>query len=92
MKKKKKIKMWIARDEGLYDDDYEIMEKGKLHLFYDPPLVHEDLDTRTLKFDGARCIGEVPSYMYPFIEEGECYELGETLVHYKNFFKREMGS
>ena len=55
--------MWIARDEGIYDDDYELVEKGKLHLFYDTPLVHKDTKTNTLKFDCTRYVGEIPSYM-----------------------------
>lgn len=79
--------MWIARDEGIYDDDYEVLEEGKLHLFYDTPLVHEDLDTRTLKFTGARCIGEIPSYMYPWIKEGDCYELNFNTPYFNGFIK-----
>lgn len=80
-----KIRMWIARDEGIYDDDYELLEKGKLHLFYDTPLVHNDQETNTLKFDCARCIGEIPSYMYPWIEEGDCYELTFNTPYFKDF-------
>lgn len=81
------IRMWIARDEGLYNEDYEILENGKLHLFYDTPLVHKDNDTNLLKFDCSRCIGEIPSYMYPWIEEGDCYELSFNIQYYKNFKK-----
>lgn len=67
--------MWIARDEGIYDEDYEVLEKGKLHLFYDKPIIEMDDNTNTWKFGSARCIGEVPSYMYPSIQERDCYEL-----------------
>ena len=77
--------MWIARDEGIYDEDYELVEKGKLHLFYDTPLVHRDSKKNTLKFDCARCIGEIPSYMYPFIKEGDCYEICDNVARYKDF-------
>lgn len=84
---KKKIRMWIARDEGIYDDDYELVEKGKLHLFYDTPLVHRDTETNILKFDCARCIGEIPNYMYPWIKEGDCYELNFNVPYFKEFIK-----
>lgn len=43
--------MWIARDEGIYNDDYEVLEGGKLHLFYDTPLVHRDTKTNIRSLD-----------------------------------------
>lgn len=81
----KKIRMWIARDEGIYNDDFEVLEKGKLHLFYDTPLVKKNSDTNTLKFDCSRCIGEIPSYMYPWVKEGDCYELESSTLYCSNF-------
>lgn len=79
--------MYIARDEGVYCDDYERKGQGKLHLFYDTPLLHKDPKTDTYKFDCARCIAEIPSYMYPDIEEGDCYEIGIIMnkCRYKEF-------
>lgn len=78
------IRMWIARDEGIYEDEMDDEPQvGKLHLFYDTPLWHRDSETNTFKFDCARCIGEIPSYMYPWIEEGCCYEISGNKTTYK---------
>ena len=79
--------MYIARDEGVYCDDYERKGQGKLHLFYDTPLLHKDHKTDTYKFDCARCIAEIPNYMYPDIEEGDCYEISIIMdkCRYKEF-------
>lgn len=84
--------MWIARDGGIYNDDYEVLEEGKLHLFYDTPLVHRDTKTNILKFDCARCIGEIPSYMYPWIKEGDCYQLNSNNLYYNGFKRIEDSS
>lgn len=87
------IKMWIARDEGIYNEDYELVEKGKLHLFYDKPLKHIDSQTNTTKFDCARCIGEIPSYMYPQIEECAYFEIrysDNDLITEKDKYKKEL--
>ena len=69
--------MYIARDEGVcYDEDEDDHKsQGKLHLFYDKPLIHRVPQTNTRKFDCARCIAEIPSYMYPEIKDGDCYEI-----------------
>ena len=70
--------IYIARDEGVCYDD-ERKSQGKLHLFYDTPLIDKDPQTNTLKFGCARCIAEIPSYMYPEIKEGDCYEISITM-------------
>ena len=67
--------IYIARDEGICYDEDEHKSQGKLHLFYDTPLIHTDPQTNTRKFDYARCIAEIPSHMYPEIKEGDCYEI-----------------
>ena len=45
--------IYIARDEGVCYDEDERKSQGKLHLFYDTPLIHRDPQTNTLKFDCA---------------------------------------
>ena len=79
--------MYIARDEGICYDEDERKSQGKLHLFYDTPLIHQDPQTNTRKFDCARCIAEIPSYMYPEIKDGDCYEISITMdkCRSKNF-------
>lgn len=79
--------MYIARDEGVCYDEDEHKTQGNLHLFYDTPLIHKDSQTNTLKFDCARCVAEIPSYMYPEIKEGDCYEISITMdkCRSKNF-------
>lgn len=80
---KKAIRMWIARDGGLYDEDTNRIKTGELHLFYDTPLPSIDTETRAVKFEGARCIGTIPSYMYPWIEDGFCYEISDDKANYR---------
>lgn len=79
--------MYIARDEGVCYDEDKYKSQGKLHLFYDKPLIHKDLQTNTRKFDCARCIAEIPSYMYPEIKDGDCYEISISMdkCRSKNF-------
>ena len=79
--------MYIARDEGVCYDEDKYKSQGKLHLFYDTPLIHKEPKTNTLKFDCARCIAEIPSYMYPDIKEGDCYEISISMdkCRSKNF-------
>ena len=64
-----------------------VKKQGNLHLFYDTPLIHKDLQTNTLKFDCARCIAEIPNYMYPDIKDGDCYEINIIMdkCRYKEF-------
>ena len=71
--------IYIARDEGVCYDEDDHKSQGKLHLFYDKPLIHKDLQTNTRKFDCARCIAEIPSYMYPDIKDGDCYEISISM-------------
>lgn len=73
------MKLYIARDEGIYDDDYNYVKPGKLHLFYDTPIPYYDDETKTHKFGTARVVAEIPTYMYPDVHEGECYE-----IHFDN--------
>ena len=79
--------MYIARDEGVCYDEDEYKTQGKLHLFYDTPLIHKDPKTDTYKFDCARCIAEIPRYMYPEIKNGDCYEISiiTDKCRYKEF-------
>lgn len=79
--------IYIARDEGEYYDEYKRKKQGNLHLFYDTPLIHKDPQTNTLKFDCARCIAEIPNYMYPDIKDGDCYEINIIMdkCRYKEF-------
>ena len=79
--------IYIARDDGICYDEDERKTQGKLHLFYDTPLIDKDPQTNTLKFDCARCIAEIPSYMYPEIKEGDCYEISIIMdkCRYKEF-------
>lgn len=70
---KKEIILWIARDEGFYNEEDDEPSVGKLHIFYDQP--------QLIKVDGIYCwkfsriICEVPSYMYPEIKEKTCIKL-----------------
>lgn len=75
----KKVKLYIARDEGEYKREVDDEHNGQLHLFYDKPLTEFDPLTWKRKFGFARCICEVPSYMYPFIKDGQCYELSSII-------------
>ena len=79
--------IYIARDEGICYDEEERKSQGKLHLSYDTPLINIDPKTNTRKFDCARCIVEIPSYMYQEIKEGDCYEISITMdkCRSKNF-------
>ena len=79
--------IYIARDEGICYDEDEPKSQGKLHLFYDTPLIDKDPQTNTLKFGCARCIAEIPSYMYLEIKEGDCYEISIIMdkCRYKDF-------
>ena len=79
--------IYIARDEGICYDEDDYKSQGKLHLFYDTPLIHKEPKTNTWKFDCARCIAEIPSYMYLEIKDGDCYEISITMdkCRSKNF-------
>lgn len=47
-------------------------------------------DTHTMKWGYARCIGEIPSHMYPFIEECTRHEIiGEVEKREDYIFEEE---
>lgn len=64
-------KLWIARDEGKWDED--VKQIGELNLFYDTPQLLFDVENRISYWGNARKIGQIPSYMYPEIKDRECY-------------------
>lgn len=68
-RKKQLWYLWIARDKRQphpkYHDELELY--GKLHVFYDSPILVKG------KWRLARQLGgEIPSYMFPEIEECHC--------------------
>ena len=76
------ISLYIARDEGYvihYDEGGSEKVQGKLHIFYERPLLEyvqcSYNQVQQITVDGhfewkmARCIGEIPSYMFPEIQE-----------------------
>lgn len=66
-------KIWIARDEGLYDSkDEDTKLVGKLHMFYDSPELLYNSMTNSMNWGNARRICELPSYMYPNVEDCKC--------------------
>lgn len=66
------VKLWIARDQEYIDED-NIEHRGKLHIFYDTPILLSD---RGSKYWGAsRVISEIPNYMFPSIKEETCCEV-----------------
>lgn len=72
---------YIARDGNSKDKGSNYTILGKLHLFYDIPVLIYDIETDTRKFENARIISELPSYMYLEIKGGECYELNFDKNH-----------
>ena len=65
-------KIWIARDQDQEDEDYNLVKRGKLHMFYDSPELLYNPDTRNRYWGNARIICEIPSYMYPNIDTCQC--------------------
>ena len=76
------ISLYVARVEGYaihYDDGGSEKIQGKLHIFYERPLLEyvqcSYNQVQQITVDGhfewkmARCIGEIPSYMFPEIQE-----------------------
>lgn len=74
---KNKVVIYMARDEGVMEEDVRTPQQGKIHLFYDTPLLEYDNKERILKWGCARKIGEIPSYMYPSLKEKEYIMLVE---------------
>lgn len=79
------ISLYVARDEEYvvhYDDGDSEKVQGRLHIFYERPLLEYVQSSynqeRQMTVDGhfewkmARCIGEIPSYMFPEIKEKKC--------------------
>ena len=77
-----RISLYVARDEGYdihYDDGGSEKIQGKLHIFYERPLLlyvqGSYNQEQQITIDGhfewkiARGIGEIPSYMFPEIQE-----------------------
>ena len=67
-------KMWLARDEAVLPNDFRVREEdtyrfGKLHLFYDTPLLEHEEETHKQVWCCARKCCEIPSYMFPNIKE-----------------------
>ena len=76
------ISLYVARDEGYvvhYNDGDSEKIQDRLHIFYERPLLEYVQSSynqeRQMSIDGhfewkmARCIGEIPSYMFPEIQE-----------------------
>lgn len=76
------FKLYIARDEGKWDED--VQKAGELNLFYDTPELLFDIDERISYWDNSRKIANIPSYMYPQIKDKECYVFN-NLELYKSF-------
>lgn len=76
------FKLYIARDEGKWDED--VKKEGELNLFYDTPQLLFDVKDRISYWDNARKIAQIPSYMYPQVKDKECYVFN-NLELYKSF-------
>lgn len=75
-------RLWIARDEGKWDEDVE--QIGELNLFYDTPELLFDVENRISYWGNARKIAQIPFYMYPEIKDRECYVFN-NLELYQSF-------
>lgn len=80
----KEISLYIARDARIIDEDGILTDKGEIHLFYDKPLYNYDDVTNSWKYGHARCVGKVPSYMYPGLKSGQCLKLLGYIVNDEN--------
>lgn len=76
------FKLYIARDEGKRDED--VQTAGELNLFYDTPELLFDVKNWISYWGNARKIAQIPSYMYPYIKDRECYVFN-NLELYQNF-------
>jgi hypothetical protein len=77
-----KFKLYIARDEGKWDED--VKKEGELNLFYDTPQLLFDIDKQISYWGNARKIARIPSYMYSQIRDKECYVFNNIEL-YQNF-------
>lgn len=76
------FRLYIARDEGKWDED--VKKEGELNLFYDTPQLLFDIDKQTSYWGNARKIAGLPSYMYPQVKDKECYVFND-LELYQSF-------
>lgn len=76
------LKLYIARDEGKWDED--VQTTGELNLFYDTPELLFNVEDWTSYWGNARKIANIPSYMYPQIKDKECYVFN-NLELYQSF-------
>ena len=76
------FKLYIARDEGKWDED--VQTTGELNLFYDTPQLLFNVKYWTSYWGNARKIAHIPSYMYPQIKDKECYVFN-NLELYQSF-------
>lgn len=76
------FKLYIARDEGKWDED--VQTTGELNLFYDTPELLFNVEDWTSYWGNARKIANIPSYMYPQIKDKECYVFN-NLELYQSF-------
>lgn len=65
------FKLYIARDEGKWDED--VKKEGELNLFYDTPQLLFDVKDCASYWGNARKIAQIPLYMYPQVKDKECY-------------------
>lgn len=76
------FRLYIARDEGKWDED--VQKAGELNLFYDTPELLFDIGERISYWGNSRKIANIPSYMYPQIKDKECYVF-KNLELYQSF-------
>lgn len=76
------FKLYIARDEGKWDED--VQTTGELNLFYDTPELLFNVKDSISYWGNARKIAHIPSYMYPQVKDKECYVFN-NLELYKSF-------
>jgi len=82
-----KTKLYIARGRKKYNAEYGKHDlHGKLHLFKARPEYQPD----TGNWQGD-AVCEIPDYMYPEIEEEECWETGDLRItdHPKLYLHRD---
>lgn len=76
------LKLYIARDEGKWDED--VQKAGELNLFYDTPQLLFNVKYWTSYWGNARKIANIPSYMYHQVKDKECYVF-KNLELYQSF-------
>lgn len=76
------FKLYIARDEGKWDED--VQKAGELNLFYDTPELLFNVKDWISYWGNARKIAQIPSYMYPQVKDKECYVFN-NLELYQSF-------